>query len=168
MNKDYMRIFLWALIILFSVGLGVSIYFYCQGENYEPSMQDDKQFTGPVPFKTVYPTSQETIRQSRGIHKLENPYARCGPECQSKAKFFDPSAYPDPYMPEYPVLPANPIAASPASDAWLHNATPEDVHNLTVPGKINGKKVALRYNKSCPPQEVACGLNSTGLSKGVM
>ena len=62
----------------------------------------------------------------------------------------------------------NPNQASPASGAWLHNATPEDVHNLTVPVKIKGKKVPFKCNKSCPPQEVACGLDQRGLHRGVM
>ncbi len=155
-----------------AVALGVCVFFFCQkSESYTPRerlVRKDASFTGPVPFTTVYPTTAETIRQSQGIHKKENPYARCGPDCQSKSKFADPSAYPGPFLPYYPVLPANPNQASPASDAWLHNATPQDVHNLTRPVKVGGKKVPFRCNKSCPPQEVACGLDQRGLSKGVM
>ena len=170
--KKHGKFLLLVISVVLTILLVVCIFYFCQTpETYSHShhkAREDAQFTGPVPFTTVYPTTEAVIRQSRGIHKEENPYARCGPECQNKSKFFDPNAYPGPYLPYYPVLPGNPNQASPASGAWLHNATPEDVHNLTVPVKIKGKKVPFKCNKSCPPQEVACGLDQRGLHRGVM
>ena len=93
---------------------------------------------------------------------IGDPNKRCGPECQCMSRFFDPSVYA--LSSDSPAFPKVPNVCNEASQAWLENATPTDVANLTV--TKDGK--SYRCNRSCPQAEVACGLDSSGIFKGVM
>ncbi len=83
-------------------------------------------------------------------------FDRCGPNCQVDKYPID--------VEYYPVLPPTPKACNPVSPAYLAGSTPETIKNQTV--EINGWPHIC--NRSCPPVEVACNLDDSGLYIGVM
>jgi len=64
----------------------------------------------------------------------------------------------------YPVLPTTKNVCNRVGKEWLSLASENDIQNLTV------EKDGVRYmcNKSCPQVINASGLNSSGISTGVM
>ena len=138
---------LWILLAASVIGLGISIFLFCKSDSYIP-----------LQHSQINPT----IQRSKKLEMIGDPNKRCGPECQCMSRFFDPSVYA--LSSDSPALPKVPNVCNEASQAWLENATPTDVANLTV--TKDGK--SYRCNRSCPQAEVACGLDSSGIFKGVM
>ena len=88
--------------------------------------------------------------------------ARCGPECQTT--HFPPSGHWSTPSSFYPNEPKNPGHCSVPPNRWLDMSTPESIKNLTV--QKNGKNYIC--NQSCPPPDVACGLEEGSVPNGVM
>lgn len=83
-------------------------------------------------------------------------FSRCGPGCQVPKYPID--------VEYYPTLPPVSKACNPVSAAWLAGSTKETIENQTI--EINGWPHIC--NRSCPPPEVACNLDDSGLYMGVM
>ena len=83
-------------------------------------------------------------------------FSRCGSNCRVPKYPVD--------VEYYPVLEPLGRVCNPVSVAWLAGSTPETIENQTV--DINGYPHIC--NRSCPPPVVACGLDDSGISIGVM
>jgi len=83
-------------------------------------------------------------------------FSRCGPGCKVDKYPVD--------VEYYPVLEPLGRVCNPVSAAWLSGSTKETIENQTV--LINNWPHIC--NRSCPPAEVACGLDDSGISIGVM
>ncbi len=148
-TKLVVEICLWTILAFAIAGLVTALVMSCG-----PSQEGFQHKEGAKKMIKAQANSDYISDQA----KLN---ARCGPKCQhvhpDEGVWKTPSEY-------YPNLPQDPTACNIPPNKWLAMSPEEGVRNLTK--KIGNKRYIC--NKSCPPAEVACGLDDSGLGDGVM
>ena len=141
------EVILWAALTFSFACLIVAIIMDCRGSS--ESFEKEPSRCQHEPKETAHITDQAILN------------SRCGPKCQHVHPDKKPWETPPDF---YPNLKMDPVACNSLPNKWAAMSPPKSLEYLT---KKRGSK---RYicNRSCPPQEVACGLPDNGLGAGVM
>lgn len=150
---------LWMMLVLSICGLVTALVLNCR-DGAEDFIPIHHGVASPAPAPAP-PVVRQAARTGPRISNQAELNKRCGPKCQhvhgNKGVWETPPSY-------YPNLPEDPTACNTPPNRWSQMSSPESIKNLT---KKIGKE---RYicNRSCPPQEVACGTPENGVATGVM
>lgn len=164
-SKLAIEISLWTMLAFSVAGLVTAFIMSCRdkSETFEtiPDSRRTRRRRRRAHRKTLMAASFRNKKKNGFINNQAAINARCGPKCQhvhpNKGKWATPQQY-------YPNLPQDPTSCNPLPNRWAQMAPREGIVNQTK--KIGGKRYLC--NKSCPPPEVACGLNDRGIGEGVM
>ena len=155
---------LWIILAVCIAGLIWAIVVTCtKNENYSYIIKNFPKNnkgmsnnTQKNKYKNFATYNRSSLQNTKGYTNIPQ-FERCGPKCQ-----INQHGPVNPYY--YPVLKPNPINCNEATPSWISSVPTEDIDKDSE--YIDGKY--YRCNRSCPPPEVACGLDGYGLSQGVM